>query len=182
MEVNALETVVTLDIDLTNSIDGFEVDAFQVAPKDTFQSATDRTCVSLVFLCDSNGHALGGTISFSQGRLIQVCVKPEASAVDDGLGMNSIDSLTFTKSSNTQASIESGVASSTNSHLTTHQVVLGNHPVVSGRSLKPFSLMTRRLFWETVPQLSDSMLLAVVWGIIIRALCKMRPDQLQPFQ
>ena len=90
-EVNFLETIVTLNIDLT---DGFESSDVAVAPRD----ALVRTVVQVYevdgYECDSDNIRLEGQElieSRNQGEVLRVCVTPNQDAHDDCVFMSYFD-------------------------------------------------------------------------------------------
>merc|ERR1712110_1075411 len=96
LEVNFLESLITMNIDLSA---GFEVAAFDVAPKDKIESTALQTYNVEAKLCVGTGDDVkadppAGTV-YNQGSLITVCVYPDADAAADGIVMNNIDSYTW---------------------------------------------------------------------------------------
>mmetsp|Transcript_57148 Transcript_57148/g.139321 ORF Transcript_57148/g.139321 Transcript_57148/m.139321 type:complete len:460 (-) Transcript_57148:122-1501(-) len=97
IEVNFLETIVTLDIDLT---DGFEVVDVGVAARDELVRTAVQAYEVDGFLCDSNDVALTGqdlVEARNQGSILKVCVTPNADAQADGVFMRYIDSFSWTR-------------------------------------------------------------------------------------
>eukprot|EP00529_Nitzschia_sp_RCC80_P024681 CAMPEP_0113514268 /NCGR_PEP_ID=MMETSP0014_2-20120614/40310_1 /TAXON_ID=2857 /ORGANISM="Nitzschia sp." /LENGTH=438 /DNA_ID=CAMNT_0000410737 /DNA_START=793 /DNA_END=2109 /DNA_ORIENTATION=- /assembly_acc=CAM_ASM_000159 len=97
VEVNFLETIVTLDVDLS---DGFTVDDISVAPRDRLVRTAAQSYTCEGYFCDQDevkltGDALGATRN--QGAAIRVCVVPQLDARNDGVYMRRIDSFTWTR-------------------------------------------------------------------------------------
>merc|ERR1712232_815337 len=99
LEVNFLESLITMDIDLSA---GFSVQAFDVAPKDKIESTATQTYNVDAKLCVGSGATTADIIAdppvdtvYNQGSLITVCVYPDADAAADGIVMNNIDSYTW---------------------------------------------------------------------------------------
>lgn len=97
VEVNFLETVITLTVDLT---DGFEIGSITVEPKDRLIRTANQAYEVVGYECNANQEALSDTergAPRNQGGVITVCVEPEQVAKDDGLYMRSIDDFTFSR-------------------------------------------------------------------------------------
>jgi hypothetical protein len=88
-EVNFLETLVTLNVDLT---DGFEIGTVAVAPKDVLLKTANQAY-------EVEGYICGGTSSEAngQGSVIEICVRPKEAARNDGITMREIQSFEFTR-------------------------------------------------------------------------------------
>jgi hypothetical protein len=100
IEVNFLETIVTLFVDLT---DGFDIADVNVAPliKET-KTATQVYEVE-AYQCGTNNAELSQLQKDStrnQGSVIKVCVRPDATARDDGIFMREVESFDFTRDNN----------------------------------------------------------------------------------
>jgi len=97
IEVNFLETIVTLKLDLTA---GFNIDNVVVKPNDkSLNSATDEYSLQ-GFLCDDNNLELSDAEirnKRSQGSVVRVCVTPDETARQDSIFMKQIDSFSFTR-------------------------------------------------------------------------------------
>jgi len=95
-EVNFLESLITMNIDLSA---GFEVAAFDVAPKDKIESTALQVYNVEAKLCVGTGADVTADppveTVYNQGSLITVCVYPDADAASDGIVMNSIDSYSW---------------------------------------------------------------------------------------
>jgi hypothetical protein len=98
IEVNFLETLVTLFVDLS---DGFDIGDVNVAPKNKITNTANQ-----VYLLEGYQCAVGSTVALSvddaaltrnQGSVIRVCVTPDAEAVLDGIKMRSLDDFTFSR-------------------------------------------------------------------------------------
>merc|ERR1712167_272621 len=87
---------ITMSIDLSA---GFDVAAFDVAPKDKIESTALQTYNVDAKLCVGTGDDVkadppADTV-YNQGSLITVCVYPDADAANDGIVMNNIDNYTW---------------------------------------------------------------------------------------
>lgn len=114
IEVNFLETLVTLTIDLT---DGFAIGNIDVQPKDEFIRTANQAYQVEGFQCNYLNEPLTElqlAQSRNQGSIIRVCVRPDQEARSDGIYMRSIDSFVFERDFGgvvgviSQAAIESG--------------------------------------------------------------------------
>lgn len=98
VEVNFLETLVTLTVDLT---DGFEIGAIDVGPKDRLLQTADRAYVVRGYECSANSFDELTEDEKShprkQGEIIHVCVAPEQDAITAGIFMRSVDDFTFSR-------------------------------------------------------------------------------------
>jgi hypothetical protein len=95
IEVNFLETLVTLNIDLT---DGFEINDVSVAARDQLVRTATQAYEVVGYQCDRNNVKLEGQAlseSRNQGEIIRVCVTPNQDAIDDGVFMRYIDSFSW---------------------------------------------------------------------------------------
>ena len=96
IEVNFLETIVTLTVDLT---DGFSIDTITVAPKDVAIKTASQSYQVEGYQCDAfTNEPLSEAelaASRNQGTIIRVCVRPDQTARDDGIFMRSIDSFAW---------------------------------------------------------------------------------------
>jgi hypothetical protein len=95
VEVNFLETIVTLTVDLS---DGFEIGSIAVEPKDRLVRTANQVYRVRAYQCGDGEVELtqaqkDGTRV--QGSVIKVCVTPDEDAVNDGIFMRSIDSFSF---------------------------------------------------------------------------------------
>jgi hypothetical protein len=112
IEVNFLETIVILNVKLT---DGFEIDNISVAPRDKLIRTANQVYLLEAFQCDSNKAELSTQqkqVVRNQGAIIRVCVRPDAQARPDGIKMREIQSLTYSRTAPdaTQAAVENGAA------------------------------------------------------------------------
>jgi hypothetical protein len=97
VEVNFLETLVTLTVDLT---DGFEIGAINVEPKDRLVRTANQAYEVVGYECKDDAQFTAFTDAEkgrprNQGEIINVCVKPEEEAKTDGIYMRSVDEFTF---------------------------------------------------------------------------------------
>ena len=113
IEVNFLETIVTLTVDLTN---GFEIGTISVAPKNRLTRTATQAYEVVGYECSAGStEALTGTEkdrARNQGEIIHVCVTPAPEALADGIAMRSIDNFAFTRDGTiTQEAIKDGAPS-----------------------------------------------------------------------
>jgi hypothetical protein len=98
IEVNFLETLVTLYVDLS---DGFEIGEVNVAPKIKVINTANQVYLIDGYQCDAGGVELDAAAlaaTRNQGSVIKVCVEPDQEARDSGIYMRSVDSFTFIRS------------------------------------------------------------------------------------
>jgi hypothetical protein len=103
IEVNAQEAIVTINIDLNQLVAEFRLDAFNVQEKDINQEqGQDIVYGNVAYLCNSidGSDTTTTTTTFTQGDIINVCVKPDPVASKDGIKIGSIESLTFARDGN----------------------------------------------------------------------------------
>ena len=111
-EVNFLETVITLDVDLS---DGFEIASIAVEPKDKLVRTAAQAYQVEGYVCTDQETQGDLTAIRNQGAQIRVCVRPDEEARNDGIYMRRIDSFEWRRDSPapiTQAAVESGQAAS----------------------------------------------------------------------
>jgi len=102
VEVNFLETLVTLNVDLT---DGFQIGNITVAPKNRLTRTANQAYKVKGYECTPSGTTFTELTdtqksrSRSQGEIITVCVEPDTEAKNDGIYMASIDKFDFTRGS-----------------------------------------------------------------------------------
>jgi len=111
-EVNFLETVITLDVDLSS---GFEIASIAVQPKDKLVRTAAQAYLVEGYVCTDE--EIQGDLAAirNQGAQIRVCVRPDEEARNDGIYMRRIDSFEWKRDSPapiTQAAVENGVAAS----------------------------------------------------------------------
>ena len=105
VEVNFLETLITLTVDLT---DGFEIGQVTVEPKDRLVRTANQAYEVIGYECTTTKDAETGnyytplageaqTRARNQGEVIRVCVEPEDEAKNDGIFMRSIDQFSFNR-------------------------------------------------------------------------------------
>ena len=98
VEVNFLETLLTLFVDLT---DGFQIGALEVEPKDQLVRTANQAYEVSGYECSATSNdpltAAERERPRNQGEIIHVCVTPEAEAQDDGIFMKSIDEFAWTR-------------------------------------------------------------------------------------
>jgi hypothetical protein len=103
VEVNFLETLVTLFVELS---DGFEIGQVNVAPKIQLLNTANQVYLLDGYQCDGDNGAINGTaLVRNQGSVIRVCVKPDSEAVTAGIKMRSLDKFTFARGDTTQEAI-----------------------------------------------------------------------------
>jgi hypothetical protein len=94
LEVNFLETLITLNVDLT---DGFEIGSIAVEPKDKLVRTANQVYQVVGFRCDGDNNLISDLTPINQGSVVRVCVTPDAEAVADGILMRSIDLFTWSR-------------------------------------------------------------------------------------
>ena len=98
VEVNFLETLVTLTVDLT---DGFEIGAIEVEPKDRLVRTANQAYEVRGYECTADSFdplsEAQRLLPRNQGEIIHVCVTPEDEARTDGIFMRSVDDFAFTR-------------------------------------------------------------------------------------
>jgi hypothetical protein len=95
IEVNFLETLVTLQIDLT---DGFTIDTINVTSRDELVRTATQAYEVEGFQCDFFNEPLTDAqivVARKQGEIIRVCVRPNQVARDDQIYMRYIESFEF---------------------------------------------------------------------------------------
>jgi hypothetical protein len=95
IEVNFLETLVTLTVDLT---DGFDIGIIDVQDKDKLIQTANQAYQVEGYQCDYTNTPLTElelAKSRAQGTVVRVCVRPEMEARSEGVFMRSIDSFVF---------------------------------------------------------------------------------------
>jgi len=87
VEVNFLESVVTLSVDLSS---GFSIDDINVTPKDQLINTAAQAYTVGGYMCQpgTDTPVVDAATTLSQGSLITVCIKPA-----DGIKMRSVDSF-----------------------------------------------------------------------------------------
>ncbi|KAG7337992.1 hypothetical protein IV203_020636 [Nitzschia inconspicua] len=90
VEVNYLETEITLDIDRSN---GFEIGSVAVGQKDKLVPATTQTYGVECYLCTDDEIEDNLVAVRKPGSEIRVCIRPNKEARADGMYMHSIDSF-----------------------------------------------------------------------------------------
>merc|ERR1712216_187037 len=109
VEVNFLESVVTLNVDLSA---GFAIDDINVTPKDQLINTAAQAYTVEGYMCNpgTDTPVADATTALNQGSLISVCIKPDADGISDGIKMRSVDSFEWTRDATTQTAIENSVA------------------------------------------------------------------------
>jgi len=98
LEVASSESIVTINIDLSDLDTGLKVESFNVQTKDKYQESEDIIYSTIAYLCNSlDGSDITTTTAttFTQGDMINLCVKPDQSAIDANIQMGSINSLSY---------------------------------------------------------------------------------------
>ena len=82
LEVNFLETLITLNVDLT---DGFEIDSIAVEPKDKLVRTANQVYQVVGFRCDSDNKLISDLTPINQGSDIRVwvCLLYSSEPTDD---------------------------------------------------------------------------------------------------
>jgi hypothetical protein len=103
VEVNFLETLITLTVDLT---DGFQIGAINVQAKERLIRTANQAYEVRGYECSQlSTDPLTDEEKArprNQGEIIHVCVTPEEEAQTDGIFMRSIDDFTFTRGTTIQ--------------------------------------------------------------------------------
>jgi hypothetical protein len=97
VEVNFLETLVTLYVDLSGT---FEIGEVNVEPKIKITNTANQVYLLDGYQCNDVNAELTGTdltATRNQGSVIRVCVRPDADAIAAGITMRSIDAFSFTR-------------------------------------------------------------------------------------
>jgi hypothetical protein len=95
VEVNFIETLITLVVDLT---DGFEIGTINVEAKDRLVRTANQAYEVRGYECSLTDTApANNAATRNQGEIIHVCVTPEDEAITDGIFMRSIDDFAFTR-------------------------------------------------------------------------------------
>lgn len=97
IEVNFLETLVTLLVNLT---DGFSIDDVTVQPKEKLLNTANDEYSLEGFQCNQQNVPLSEKELLearNQGSIIRICVRPDETARGDGVYMKSIVSFRFTR-------------------------------------------------------------------------------------
>lgn len=96
IEVNFLETIVTLTVDLT---DGFDIGQVSVTPKQVLTKTANQAYEVYACQCNAGNQCyedIGQALpNFKQGSIVKICVKPDPDAQADGIFMRRIDSFEF---------------------------------------------------------------------------------------
>ncbi|KAL3905469.1 MAG: hypothetical protein SGARI_004445, partial [Bacillariaceae sp.] len=96
-EVNYLETIIRLDVDLS---DGFNITAVAVEPLERCEfGAEDEFLVEGYFCRDDFEYdsSLGQDGAINQGDLVKICVRPQERGLESGVRMRRISSFAFTR-------------------------------------------------------------------------------------
>ncbi|KAG9295267.1 hypothetical protein G9A89_021673 [Geosiphon pyriformis] len=112
VEVNFLETLVTLTVNLTS---GFEIGAINVAPKNRLVRTANQAYEVRGYECSAGSFTELSTADKdrprNQGEIIHVCVTPQADALTDGIFMRSVDKFEFNRDTTIrQSAIEDNAA------------------------------------------------------------------------
>ncbi|KAL3907520.1 MAG: hypothetical protein SGARI_003500, partial [Bacillariaceae sp.] len=113
MEVNFLETVITLDIDLS---DGFQIGSIDVEPRDKLVRTAAQAYEVEGYVCTDEEVPADPALIRNQGAQIRVCVRPDLEAREDGIYMRRIDSFTWARNDGanpiTQVAVENALPAS----------------------------------------------------------------------
>ena len=97
IEVNFHETLVTLNVDLT---DGFTIADVNVAPREKLVKTANQAYEVEGYQCDRNYAELSAAAKATtrnQGAIIRVCVRPTLEGRTDGIYMREIQSFAFSR-------------------------------------------------------------------------------------
>jgi hypothetical protein len=144
VEVNFLETVVTVTVDLTSN---FGIAGVTATPKVKIDATIIQTNEVEGYRCDESDAALTTTIN--QGTVVKICVKPDNDQAS-GLYMSSIDSFSWEKNNGsvTQTAIDAGDAA--NDGLT----ILG--APCQGQAICSFETLLKADFFAAAGQVTGS--------------------------
>jgi hypothetical protein len=95
IEINFIETIVTLTIDLT---DGFSIDAINVDDKDKLVKSANEVYEVVGYQLTLRNVPLSDfqlVLSRNQGSIFRVCIRPDDKAASDGIYMRYIKSFVF---------------------------------------------------------------------------------------
>ena len=100
VEVNFLETLVTLNVDLT---DGFQIGSIAVEPRDRLVRTANQVYLVEAYRCttaEEDGLPVkeSDETAINQGTVVRVCVMPDEDARADGITMRSVDDFTWSRS------------------------------------------------------------------------------------
>merc|ERR1712216_29903 len=156
VEVNFLESVVTLNIDLSA---GFSIDDINVTPKDQLINTAATSYTVEGFMCQpgSDTPVVDATTALSQGSLITVCIKPDSDGIADGIKMRTVDSFEWTRDSTAQVAIESGVAAG-------NLLTSFDESVCAGGDYCQFSSILFAAFYATEGQVSGNGVASMQFG------------------
>ena len=97
IEVNFHETIVILNVDLT---DGFTIDEIDVTPRDALITTANQVYEVEGYQCNNQYEELNTVqkaVTRNQGAIIRVCVRPTQEGRDDGIYMREIQSFSFSR-------------------------------------------------------------------------------------
>jgi hypothetical protein len=159
VEVNFLETLLTLFVDLT---DGFQIGAIGVAPKDRLVRTANQAYEVNGYECSATSFDrltdAERTRPRNQGEIIHVCVTPEEEAQTDGIFMRSIDDFAWTRGADIrQAAIESNREAG--NLLTTY-----SHTDCEGSLVCKFSTILFAQFYATPGQVNGEGVASMQFG------------------
>jgi hypothetical protein len=161
VEVNFLETIITLTVDLT---DGFEIGAINVEPRDRLVRTANQAYEVRGFECDPVSKEQFNEVEKNrprnQGEIINVCVTPEDEAKDDGIFMRSVDDFVFTRGTDIrQIAVENNRAAG--NLLTSY-----DHVVCEGTEVCVFSTILFAAFYATPGVVSGEGVASMQFGEI----------------
>jgi len=108
MEINYLETTITLIVDLR---DNFKIQDPIVEARDAAaETASDAFFVE-GFICNEAGVPPQDTVPLNQGETVRVCVQPTRQALDVGFRMRRIDNFVFNQGSVNQEAVKDSLPS-----------------------------------------------------------------------
>jgi hypothetical protein len=156
IEVNFLESVITLTVDLAG---GFTIDNANVEAKERLISTASQTYTVEGYMCVPGGNVevADPAAVLSQGSLITVCIRPNAAGLLDGIKMRTLDAFVWTRGATTQAAVDSGIAA--DNLLTTFDEI-----TCSGGDYCQFSSILFAAFYNTAGQVSGSGVASMQFG------------------
>lgn len=116
LEISAQETEVKLIVNMTKMETDFDINDIEVTPKDETDTGTDLGYFTEAFLCNPND---GTEITSSQqsdspfrpGQLVSICIKPDDTALQEGIRMESVKEFQYTRDTVVQEAIKDGIVS-----------------------------------------------------------------------
>ena len=155
VEVNFLESLVTLNVDLSS---GFSIADVSVAPKERLISTGSTTYTVNGYMCNPGTSTEFVPVTpLSQGSLITICIKPDQAGIDDGIKMRTIDLFQWSRDLTTQTAVASGIAA--DNLLTTYDPA-----TCASGDYCSFSSILFAAFYSTAGQVSGTGIASMQFG------------------